>query len=229
MKLLHSSKLETCSDVTAWQYQRCKEIFSVYRDFYFHNRIKQPWAWTSSKGQVTETGQTAVIQPRPHTKFGRRWPQWQATPSRWSANVFLRRSSDKTSLIYIFRRNRLAETDLQLGHLVPFTLQHSIFSSWISRGSCLRSTTSVYHSCCNLMPGWELQRLVAPAVCIGTTGAGLRTVTPLHIRTSVVSWTAPHSLPNRLMVSLPVSYIFSRITLTWSTSHVFILYLGCFM
>ena len=38
MKLLHSSKLETCSDVTAWQYQWCKEIFSVYKDFCFHNR-----------------------------------------------------------------------------------------------------------------------------------------------------------------------------------------------
>ena len=40
-------------------------------------------------------------------------------------------------------------------------------------------------SCCNLMPGRELQRLVAPAICIGATGAGLRTVTPLHISTSV--------------------------------------------
>lgn len=29
----------------------------------------------------------------------------------------------------------------------------------------------------------ELQRLVAPAICTGTTGAGLRTMTPLHIRT----------------------------------------------
>jgi hypothetical protein len=55
-----------------------------------------------------------------------------------------------------FRSKSTGTDDRLLGHLVPLTLQHSIFSSWISRGSCLRSTTSAYHSCCNLMPGWEL-------------------------------------------------------------------------